>query len=176
MKDYNLQDLKTDGFKPKTNDTFYEAVRYYAKTNLSNQYFLQHFLSNIEGEYNDKSLWVGFACVLIERGLPKINDVKSEILIWWQDPNWPGWKEIREFVINNKSNFLVEIKKVILRALQEKDVGWFKNLLEYCLLDIDCSLIGADKNIIEEMVKYLDNDEWKEFDKIYLHNVMQFTT
>ncbi|MBQ2712686.1 MAG: DUF5071 domain-containing protein [Clostridia bacterium] len=94
------------------------------------------------------------AYVLLKRGLPRINDVKDLMMQMFRDANWPGYDEIRKFVINNPDAFVQEMKESLRKACKTKDEGW----VEWLLLDY----LLINRNATEEQreaLSYLQNFE-----------------
>lgn len=132
------------------------AVNYFAKGGLPNSFFLQQFFGN-EGGFG-KRYWQSFAEVLCARGLPRVADVADDMLIWLQDINWPGSGAIIQFVKAHFNEFKPAVIRAVERARSERDVIWFEWLL-LCFF--------PNSTYVQELVDYLDDDNWKEFDKIY---------
>ena len=164
---YKIKDLSNE------NPTELVAmVRYFAESDLPNKAFLRQFYAPYEDSVSNKDLWEGYAQVLCLRGFPKVEDVKTEILIWWQDKNWPGFRTIEKFAIQEKESFVLPVKKTIMQAYREKDIIWFKNLLEL-LSQIDALISEKSRRFVENIVDYLSDDTWKDFDKLYYNKVLK---
>lgn len=155
-----LEDFWTEG------EEWEKVVEAFAASELPNSYFLQHFQTN-KNRKLDSAMWDGFAAVLVKRGLPKINDVKKELLVWWQDPNWVGFDRIEKLVLSHGEEFLPEIKEVILQAIEARDVIWFEWLLYMLLEKLNWWLTETQKEKMEEILEYLSDDNWKEFESLY---------
>lgn len=135
-----------------------KVIDYFVESSYPNDYFLQHLHAPYPEPFCHKKYWESFAQILVKRGLPKINDVKQVILIWLQDTNWPGCKTIIKFVNENKQAFKKEIINACVQAYSDKDSIWLKNLLIEFYGDIP---------LVQEVVLYLKDDCWKEFDRLY---------
>lgn len=146
-----IEDLTLYGQKRRV-----DAVNYFAKSDLPNSFFLQQFFGDKGGL--GKRYWQSFAEVLCARGLPRVADVADDMLIWLQDINWPGSGTIIKFVQAHFNEFKPSIIRAVERAHSERDVIWFEWLLSYFFLN---------SAYAHEIVDYLDDDCWKEFDKIY---------
>ena len=103
-------------------------IKGFAESNLPNQFFLEQFLQPGKEPFCEKKYWRSFARILICRGIERLKDVKTELLIWLQDVNWPGFEEICKFVLSNFSEFKVAVMHSVIKALNEKDDGWFYSL------------------------------------------------
>lgn len=168
---YTIQDLSLD--LPRNSRKFKRIVKYFAESDIPNAYFvapildkpcLTPVLDGIPPADHGKKYWDGFAEVLVTRGLPKINDVKAEMLHWLQDINWPGNASIIIFVKQNLSAFSSEIFSALKEAYENKDVIWFENLL-HCFL--------YDSKYVQEILAYLEEDRWKDFEIKYgIDNVL----
>jgi hypothetical protein len=151
---FSIEDLYAD----KNSNFNNEAVDYFVSSEYPNSYFLQQFYPPYSAPFYHKKYWEAFAQILIRRGLPKINDVKCDILQWLKDVNWSGCTAITQFILSNRSCFQQEILNSIYKAYKEKDIIWFKNLL----------VVFFQKNSYAlEIVEYLDDDCWKDFDTKY---------
>ncbi len=161
MKEYKIEDLDEQNI-----DIFNDAIDYFSNGELPNNTFLMQFTE--PGQiYSNKKYWYAFATILVKRGIPRIDDIKSNLLTWWQDKNWPGFNTIEEFVLNNKSNFIDIIKDKIFYSHQNKDIIWFKNLLELYVSSNEESSMQKI-NALYEIINYLEEDSWKDFDSIYM--------
>lgn len=169
---YIIQDLSLN--IPVNSRKFQRIVKYFAESDIPNAYFvapisdkpcLTPVLDGVPPADHGKNYWEGFAAVLVSRGLPKINDVKADMLHWLEDINWPGNVSIILFVKQNLSSFLAEIFSALKEACNNKDVIWFENLL-HCFL--------YDSIYVQEILEYLEEDCWKDFDIKYgIDNVLQ---
>lgn len=169
---YSIRDLSLD--IPINSRKFKRIVKYFAESDIPNSYFvapisdkpcLTPVLDGIPPADHGKNYWNGFAAVLVSRGLPKMNDVKADMLHWVEDVNWPGNASIIMFVKQNLSAFLSEIFSALKEAYEKKDVIWFENLLR-CFL--------YDSMVVQEILEYLEEDRWKDFDIKYgIDNVLQ---
>lgn len=169
---YTIQDLSLD--IPVNSREFQRIVRYFAESDIPNTYFVAPLSENpcltpvidgVQPASHGKNYWDGFAAVLVARGLPKINDVKADMLHWLEDINWPGNALIIIFVKQNLSEFLTEIFSALKKAYNNKDVIWFENLL-HCFL--------YNSLYVQEILDFLKEDCWKDFDIKYgIDNVLQ---
>lgn len=169
---YTIQDLSLN--IPVNSREFKNMVKYFAESDIPNAYFVAPISDNpctapvLDGVLpaeHGKKYWDGFAAVLVARGLPKINDVKADILHWVEDINWPGSDAVIIFVNQNFSAFLPEIFATLEEAYDKKDIGWFENLLG-CFFE--------ESPYVQEILEYLEDDCWKEFDIKYgIDNVLQ---
>lgn len=107
------------------------AVEYFVNSNIPNYEFVRHLTNDRTELHSQKCLWQGFAEVLVKRGLPKVKDVIKEMLMWYQDANWPGFITIHNFIFEHKE----ELKDEILTAYQEakltNDYSWIEWLEEF---------------------------------------------
>lgn len=142
-----------------------ETIELFAKSELPNSFFVQQFAEN--SSYAHKKYWESYAKIISRRGLPAVNDIKKEILCWWKDANYPGFWTIREFVLKNGNCFWEETKQALISAYEQKDIGWFKWLIELLVMDIAPNLCKENIDKLNEMLDYLEDDDWKEFSKIY---------
>ena len=153
-KMYTINELIGD----ENSDTYQKAVEYYINSPLPNEYFLQQFRKPYPEPFCHKKYWEAFARILVGRGLPRIFDVVCEMLVWWQDLNWPGFSTVKNYFLKYRSEVLDDVKKVCIEAAKEKDTIWLINLLT--------TFFNASP-IIEDICNYLEDDSWKEFDKKY---------
>ena len=159
----------------KYSEKWREAVDKLANSDLPNIYFLQHIneasgdLRGTEKEWmRHKIYWEALAFVLIKRGLPRISDVKKEILIWWQDANWPGYLLMHKFVVEHKDEFVTETKESILLALEKKDWMWLYWLLEHLYKDVVPDLTEETIQKIDEVIEFMYlNETWANLMKKY---------
>jgi len=164
-------------------DKWRKAVDKLVNSDLPNIYFLQHFydvsgdLRGTEKEWmRHKKYWEAFAFVLIKRGLPRIADVKKEILIWWQDANWPGYPLAHKFVMEHKEEFVNETKESILLALEQKDWMWLYWLLNSLYKDVVPDLTEETVQKIDEVIEFLDSNEtWENLMNKYGDFVKQLS-
>ncbi len=137
------------------------AVNYYVSSDLPNRYFLNQFSHSLGREKMAECEWLrpcrfweACAFILIKRGLPRISDVKKELLVWWKDANWPGFLLIHKFVVEHGEEFLPEIKETVFTAYNRKDVIWLQWLFEYLYKEADLSLTEAQIEKIDEMIEF----------------------
>lgn len=130
-------------------DKFLQGIKEYAESELPNDYFLKHLKEPYSDPFCEKKYWRGFAMVLVQRGLPKIEDVKNDLLLWFQDINMLGSKEIYEFVKQNISDFIIPIKSVLLQAYNNNDDQWFYRLFQVWY-ECDSSMDLETKKFIED--------------------------
>lgn len=169
---YTIRDLSET--VPASAREFGQAVQYFAESDIPNAFFVAPVLgAPSAAPVSDgaapvrygKSYWNGFAAVLAARGLPRADDVKADMLHWVEDINWPGSGAVILFVRQNFCAFLPEIFSALQEAYAERDVGWFKNLLECFLYDLP---------LAQELSEYFQEDCWKDFDGDYgIENVLQ---
>lgn len=155
---YNFSDL-SDKDKEKRE----KAVLYFISSDVPNAEFLKQFFPPYAPPYSLKTYWEGCAQVLCGRGLFALENCLNDLLLWWQDKNWPGFCTVENFVLENKVVFLSFIKGRLREAYNEKDIGWFKNLLEL-LLKTDLNLTEKQIREFEAILEYLEDDCWKDFE------------
>lgn len=154
---YDISELSADALRDN-------VVNYFAESDLPNKFFVASIVDNSHFERFGKNHWDGFAAVLVARGIPRISDVKADMLHWWEDLNWPGNPTIITFVRQNLIEFETEILSAVKEAYDKNDIIWFENLLL-------CSF-GNSANV-KDILQYLEEDCWKDFDKKYgIENVL----
>lgn len=169
---YSIRDLSKA--VPVPARKFRQIVQYFAESDIPNAFFVAPVLGipctapvpdgATPGRYG-KSYWDGFAAVLAARGLLRVGDVKADMLHWVEDINWPGSAAVILFVRQNFCEFLPEIFSALREAHGKKDVGWFENLLGCFLHDLP---------LAQELLDYLQEDCWKDFDGDYgIERVLQ---
>lgn len=142
------------------------AIEYFILSNTLNDEFLKQFSPPYEPPYSLKTYWEGCAQVLCGRGVRSLKDKAEDLLFWWQDKNWPGFFTVEEFVKKNSHLFIPLIKVKISEAYATKDIGWFKNLLELLLITDTC-LTKGQKEKAKNVLEYLEDDIWKDFESKY---------
>ncbi|WP_407309950.1 DUF5071 domain-containing protein [Desulfosporosinus sp. SB140] len=78
----------------------------------------------------EKSYWESAAMVLNNIGYPRVRQVLPKILAWLQDLNWPGAKEVAEFLLNIGRPVVPYVREV----LRGNDEIWQYWVLE-CLVN-----------------------------------------
>lgn len=161
MKSYhaNFYDLSERDMGKRT-----AAIAYFISDDTPNEEFLKQFYPPYEPPYSLKECWEGCAEVLCGRGIAALKDNLKDILLWWQDENWPGYSTIEKFVLQNELTFLPYIRESLSMARREGDIIWYKNLLNL-LLKADEALTTEQTEIIEQILDYLEDDCWKDFDR-----------
>ena len=145
-----------------------EVVDFLAKSELPNTWFLQQFTENNVYPFYKKKYWVLFANVIMKRGIESIKEEDVLILVWFQDFNWPGLREIVVFIRENSAFFKDFFIKSMNEALITADIGWLKMLL-LSLLIPDVSNQPIFKNIVsfaEMRLNNLPESEIKKFNKM----------
>ncbi|MDR2267214.1 MAG: hypothetical protein LBE09_06505 [Christensenellaceae bacterium] len=104
---------------------FWDAVKYFANSDLPNSYFLQHLKPPYPELFCRKKYWHGLATVLAYRGIDKIDDVKEDIFVWFQDGNWPGNEVVWPFILKNKEQLKDSFINSVWKAFDIYDIGWF---------------------------------------------------
>jgi len=122
---YKIEDL----YNRETQEESEEAFAYFVQSDLPNGYFLQQFHEPYPEPFCHKEYWEQFACILVQRGWPRVQDVIGDMLIWWQDPNWSGYFTVEEFALDHREEILPYVKKVCLEAYRQKDASWLACLL-----------------------------------------------
>ena len=169
-KEYTWEELEKS-YPLKTR----KALEYFASSDLPNRAFLgiidddivNRFDEGIKkdfchientwawpGRYGDARMFI-----LAKRGLPRIADVKKEILIWWKDPNWSGFLFAHKFVMEHQEEFVCETKEAILLALEKKAWTWLYWLLELLYKDVAPDLTEETVQKIDEVIEFLDSNE-----------------
>lgn len=163
MKKYNIEDLE------EKYDFYEDAINYFVNSDLENSIFIKQF-TEPGLIYSQKKYWDAFATIIVRRGYPAVDNIKEDILFWWQDTNWPGFETINKFVIDNKKVFSNPVNDKIRYAHNIRDVIWFKNLLE---LYFNIKEINSKENLVflNKILDYLEDDSWKEFDTIYFKDL-----
>lgn len=151
---YSVEDL----IFQDSGDINEEVIEYFVNSSLSNDYFLQQFKKPYPQPFCHKKYWECFAIILVKRGLPRIKDVICEILIWWQDTNWPGFSVVEKYLLEKRAEVLDNVKKSCMEAVKEKDPIWLKNLL---------TTFFSTAPFVEEVCEFLEDDSWKNFDQQY---------
>ena len=116
---------------------FLNSVNEFAQSDLSNKFFLQQFFPPYPKPFCEKKYWHGFAKILETRGLQKIDDVKEDLFIWFQDGNWPGNEIIQPFIKNNKSYFKSSFINSILKAIDVDDISWACYMIDVFIINYD---------------------------------------
>ena len=119
-------------------ENYDKMIKHYANSDLPNSWFVAPFTNCCLDAFKDYLHF--FARVITFRGLPKINDIKTEMLFWLQDVNWPGAGEICYFIRDNFLDFKDLIIRQIFHALdieedlylkgeKHNDIVWAEALL-----------------------------------------------
>jgi len=148
-----------------------KTAEYLSNSDLPNIFFLKQFGKTLDIEIlpeeewlHYKKYWDACAFILIKRGLPKIADIKKEILVWWKDPNWPGFLLVHKFVLEHKEEFEAATKEAILFACKKKDWTWLGWLLELLYKDVVPDLTEETVQKIDETIDFLDTCKtWENF-------------
>ena len=136
-----------------------------ADSEIPNEEFLPFFADSRKQrtkkiDYSAKIGWEGGIYVLCLRGLPRIESVKYDFMVWWQDINWRGFLLIWKFVSEHKESFRNEIKIAVVEAIETGDPGWIESLLpDYPDL---IEMTDEQKRIIPQMLDYADSGKYIE--------------
>lgn len=126
-----------------------EMVTFYAKSNLPNTWFLQQFSGKKIYPFYKKHYWPFFAMVLIERGIESFTNEGVLVMIWFQDFNWPGLREIVVFMRENAAFFKSYFVEAMVEAFQTDDIGWIMMLLGGLLVDE-----AQDSKMVNNIMEY----------------------
>jgi hypothetical protein len=141
---------------------FWEGVRYFAQSDLPNDYFLRQFSITVDIEpWARKKYWHGFAAVLAYRGIEKLDDVKEKIFIWFQDANWPGVFVIKSFVSKHKDALKDTLVNMIWQAFDERDIGWFGYMI-YLFFEL-YELKNPELEVLADEIWHKDGEHWNEY-------------
>ena len=101
----------------------------------------------------EKNLWYNCSKILISKGYPKNKKVIDEMFLWLQDMNWPGAKEIYDYLPTlPKEIFMKHYEIAVKKAIIENDVLWLEFLSCYIS---DFNLTEKDfneKNLFNELI------------------------
>lgn len=151
-----------------------KAVDYFVKSDIPNEAFFQFFRNPYkqlpqEWEWlREKRYWSAIAYIMVKRGLPKIIEVKKDLLHWYEDVNWPGALLVNKFVIENGVVFLPDVAETFLAAYYKRDYLWMVWLLDMCYKKINPALTEEQKQQLEEFIEYLyDGEPWLDMEERY---------
>ncbi len=138
-----------------------QAVEYFITSDIPNEEFLKQFFPPYSVPYSLKTYWEGCAQVLCGRGVIKLSKHFNKILFWFQDDNYPGFSTVEKFIMDNSEVCLPYVKEELKKQYQKRDIGWFKNLLKL-RIRIDSTLDKKQISKANQLLEYLEDDEWKD--------------
>jgi len=102
-----------------------ELINKYANGEYSNEIFCRTCI---------KPFWYIESKILIKRGYPRVRNVLSQMLLWFQDLNWPGASEIWELLsLVDKEVMIPHLEEATMTAKEEKDESWLYFLGEFII-------------------------------------------
>ncbi len=126
-----------------------------ADSEIPNEEFLPFFADSRKQrtkkiDYSAKIGWESGIYVLCLRGLPRIESVKYDFMVWWQDANTEGFLLVRKFVIDHGCDFRKEMKRALCEAIAARDEMWVLFLLQDFPLIV--KMTAAQKKMIGSII------------------------
>ncbi|ULO09067.1 DUF5071 domain-containing protein [Paenibacillus sp. 19GGS1-52] len=103
-----------------------------------------------------KGHWDGAAEVIVAIGYPRVKSILSELLVWIQDLNWPGYQVIADFLRDIGQPLIPEIKRVIIEHTSDQD--WLYYIIECILSKWPTELVAQLNKELRHLVHHSAND------------------